>query len=359
MPSGLWVYAYFPRLAPEPEVEMPLVVLYSHRYDVRCERRPRESFLFFRRYFDTIATAEITNCIPCHLQITWQPWAVLPDAVRDQYMGARETAQFRVLLEGPIYRAWYLGERFLRQTLGLPEQIVPRPPSTHMRHTERDEGDYTNFIQTYLMRPLTDAHRTERERPATLVGGAGASRATQAHSRRGSRRGQRAEWPNLPTTMTCCGQAGETYQITIAPHPADHELVEVRGSTPLISRRLLMTSTLLQASIEYTGQALELKASVMGMLQRSTDLLGIYGIPAPFQIPVAAGMSIHSRGRHRRTRTESSSREPTPDDDESDVEAESSQDEAGDGSGSDSGSGGNDSDPGPSSKKRTRRDSRT
>lgn len=123
----LWVYAYFPRLAPEPEVEMPLVVPYSHRYDVWCEQRPRESFLFFRRYFDTIVAAEIT----------WQPWAVLPDAVRDQYMGARETAQFQVLLEGLVCRAWYLGERFLRQTLGLPEQIVSRPPPTHIRHTER------------------------------------------------------------------------------------------------------------------------------------------------------------------------------------------------------------------------------
>ncbi|KAI8005047.1 Protein MAIN-LIKE 2, partial [Camellia lanceoleosa] len=54
----LWVYAYFPRLAPEPEVEMPPVVPYSHRYDVRCEQRPRESFLFFHRYFDTVAAAE-------------------------------------------------------------------------------------------------------------------------------------------------------------------------------------------------------------------------------------------------------------------------------------------------------------
>ncbi|GMQ02233.1 hypothetical protein CsSME_00048557 [Camellia sinensis var. sinensis] len=234
----------------------------------------------------------------------------------------------------------------------------------------RDDGDYTNFIQIYLMRPLTSAHRAERERPAVPVGGTGASRATQAHSRRGSRRGRRAEWPDLPTTMTCRGQAGETFQIPIAPPPVDHELVGVRGSTP--------------ASIEYTGQALELSASMIGMLQRSVDLLSIYGIPAPFQIPAPAGapagpsmppkaageagrgMSIHSRGRHRRTRTESSSREPTPDDDESDEEAvcpqsESSQDgdEVGDDLGSDAGSGADGGDPGPSSRKRTRRDSRT
>ena len=49
-------------------------------------------------------------------------------------------------------------------------------------------------------------------------------------------------------------------------------------SFQLIFRRLLITSTLLQASIECTGQALELSASVIGMLRRSMDLLSIYGI---------------------------------------------------------------------------------
>ncbi|GMP23356.1 hypothetical protein CsSME_00000987 [Camellia sinensis var. sinensis] len=34
----LWVYAYFPTLAPESEVDMPPVVPYSHRYDGRCTR---------------------------------------------------------------------------------------------------------------------------------------------------------------------------------------------------------------------------------------------------------------------------------------------------------------------------------
>ncbi|GMP66676.1 hypothetical protein CsSME_00026940 [Camellia sinensis var. sinensis] len=222
----------------------------------------------------------------------------------------------------------------------------------------RDEGDYSEFIQTYLMRPLASAHRVERERPAAPVARAGVPRATQARDRSGSRRGQRVEWPELPTTMTCRGQGGETYQIPIAPPLADHELVGVRGSTPVL--------------IEYTGQALELTASMMRMLQRSIDLLTIYGNPAPFQIPVTGGasagpsvppraaggarrgMTIHSRGRHRRARAESSSREPTSDY-ESDEKAASSQDEAGDGSNSDSDGG----DPGPSSRKRTRTDSRT
>ncbi|KAL7248863.1 hypothetical protein ACSBR1_011112 [Camellia fascicularis] len=156
----LWVYAYFPRLAPVPDEETPLGVPFSRRFDVRCVRRPRESFIFFRRYFDTITAAE--------------PWAPLPVVVRERYAGAEETARFRILLEGPVCRAWYLGERFLRQTLGLPEQIVPDPPPVHMRDIERftleqmtdytigwdaegfrGEGDYTEYVQTYIMQPLS------------------------------------------------------------------------------------------------------------------------------------------------------------------------------------------------------------
>ena len=36
---------------------------------------------------------------------------------------------------------------------------------------------------------------------------------------------------------------------------------------------------LLQASPEYTRQSLEMNASMMGMLQRTFDLLALYSIP--------------------------------------------------------------------------------
>ncbi|KAI7994534.1 Protein MAINTENANCE OF MERISTEMS, partial [Camellia lanceoleosa] len=276
----LWVYAYFPRLAPVPVVEIPLGVPFSHRFDVRCVRRPRESFSFFCRYFDTITSAEIT----------WQPWAPLPAEVRDHYEGAYETARLRILLEGPVCRAWYLGERFLRQTLGLPEQIVPGPPPTHMRDTEefslehmreyttgwgvehhRGEGDYAEYVRTYIMRPLSGGHRAERERPAAPVArvgagaGGGASRRAGVRSRGGVQRGRGASWLALPASLTYRGQGGVTYQIPFAPPPADHEI--------------LMHLILLQASSEYTRQSLELNASMMGMLQRTFDLLALYSIP--------------------------------------------------------------------------------
>lgn len=147
---------------------------------------------------------------------------MLPDAVRDRHASAQETARFRILLEGPVCSVWYFGERFLRQTLGVPEQPVPAPPPTYARYTERytlaemtdytigwsherfvDEGDYTEYVQTYIMRPLIGAGRVERERPVALAARAGVSRAPQARGRSGSRRGQGAGWPELPTMMTC------------------------------------------------------------------------------------------------------------------------------------------------------------
>ncbi|GMP96422.1 hypothetical protein CsSME_00045079 [Camellia sinensis var. sinensis] len=39
----LWIYAYFPMLAPEPEVETPPEVPYSHRYDGRCQPKAWET----------------------------------------------------------------------------------------------------------------------------------------------------------------------------------------------------------------------------------------------------------------------------------------------------------------------------
>ncbi|KAL7209897.1 hypothetical protein ACSBR1_031465 [Camellia fascicularis] len=60
LPLQLWVYAYFSTLGPESEVEMPSIVSYSHRYDSRYLRRTRETFLFFRRYFNIMTAIEIT-----------------------------------------------------------------------------------------------------------------------------------------------------------------------------------------------------------------------------------------------------------------------------------------------------------
>ena len=95
-----------------------------------------------------------------HFQITWQPWAPLPAVTRDRFAGADETSRFQILLEGPVCRAWYLGERFLRQTLGLPEQIVSVHPPEDMRETERPTteqiADYTIGWEATRFRGIGD-----------------------------------------------------------------------------------------------------------------------------------------------------------------------------------------------------------
>ena len=180
--------------------------------------------------------------------------------IRDRFAGAEETARFRILLEGPVCRAWYLGERFLRQTLGLPEQIVPVHPPEHMRDTERftvdqmvdytlgwaaddfrGEGDYSEYVRTFIMRPLSGGRRADPERPAAPAArvevGAGVGSSQRARARvRGRGRAQRgrgAGWPDLPTMLTYRGQSGEIYQIPFAPPPAGHELAGIPDLPPV------------------------------------------------------------------------------------------------------------------------------
>ncbi|GMP75017.1 hypothetical protein CsSME_00032242 [Camellia sinensis var. sinensis] len=90
----LWVYAYFPTLAPEPVEETLATVPFSDVYDGQLRRRTRESFMFFRQFFDSVTAREIT----------WQPWEVIPSGLRDQCHTARTVSQFHILFEGLICR---------------------------------------------------------------------------------------------------------------------------------------------------------------------------------------------------------------------------------------------------------------
>ena len=115
----------------------------------------------------------------------------------------------------------------------MPEQIVLVHPPEHIRDTERftpeqmadytigwdaegfrGEGDYSEYVRTDIMRPLSGGHRAERERPAAPVGGARAGAGTPRTARvrgwSGARRGRGVSWPALPTMMTCRGQGGAT-----------------------------------------------------------------------------------------------------------------------------------------------------
>ncbi|KAI7985389.1 Protein MAIN-LIKE 2, partial [Camellia lanceoleosa] len=56
--SQLWVYAYTPTLAPELEVEVPLEIPYSRRFEGQCRPRTRETLPYLRQLFDTIRPTE-------------------------------------------------------------------------------------------------------------------------------------------------------------------------------------------------------------------------------------------------------------------------------------------------------------
>ncbi|KAL7227324.1 hypothetical protein ACSBR1_022212 [Camellia fascicularis] len=61
-------------------------------YNDQLRRRTRESFMFFRQYFDIVAVHEVT----------WQPWAMIPTELQAQYNAAWGISRHHILLEGLI-----------------------------------------------------------------------------------------------------------------------------------------------------------------------------------------------------------------------------------------------------------------
>ncbi|GMP89194.1 hypothetical protein CsSME_00040869 [Camellia sinensis var. sinensis] len=57
----LWVYAYFLTLAPELEVEVPLVIPYSYVFEGRCRPRARETLPYLWQFFDTVRATEFIH----------------------------------------------------------------------------------------------------------------------------------------------------------------------------------------------------------------------------------------------------------------------------------------------------------
>ncbi|GMP42091.1 hypothetical protein CsSME_00011948 [Camellia sinensis var. sinensis] len=156
----LWIFAYFPTLAPELEVEAPLMIPYSLVFEGQYRPRARENLPYLRQFFDTVRSIE--------------------------YAGGWATSRYRILFEGPAGRAWFLGERFMRQTMSYPHQDIPSAPPVDMRSTEGlapqdvvstmlgtdvllhlEEGDYATYHHTYLMPPLTGV-RTPTRRPTGM-----------------------------------------------------------------------------------------------------------------------------------------------------------------------------------------------
>ncbi|XP_028071389.1 protein MAINTENANCE OF MERISTEMS-like [Camellia sinensis] len=127
--DGYWrvweVYTYFTTLAPVLVRPIELSVPRSRYYNSRFRRRHLvdRTYLYFRRFFDTI-TAD---------QVDWHPWAGISPASRATYAATWYASTMRILFEGPFGRAYYLGERFIRQTRGVAHSDVSHPPPPGMK----------------------------------------------------------------------------------------------------------------------------------------------------------------------------------------------------------------------------------
>ena len=185
-------------------------------------------------------------------QIAWQPWAPLGSDLRFQFAGAWGTSRYRVLLEGPVGRAWFLGERFPRQTWGYPVQDIPSAPPDNMRTADRlppqgvvdarlgtdaflhlEQGEYATYRHTYLMPSLTGVRTPTRRSAGRPSSGRDRAANVPSTSRAGTSRGggglvppiplthHHPGWPDMPTELT--GRRFVTpYSIPIEPSMSDH-----------------------------------------------------------------------------------------------------------------------------------------
>ncbi|KAF5934571.1 hypothetical protein HYC85_030742, partial [Camellia sinensis] len=194
------------------------------------------------------------------------PWAPLGEGLRFQFAGGWGVSRYRILFEGPVGRAWFLGDRFLRQVWGYTSQDPPSVPPVDMRIADRlpsrdvvsamlgtdallhlEEGDYATYRHIYLMPPLT-GFRTPTMRPAGMPSSSQArARAVDAPStsRAGTSRGggglvppipltyPHPGWPDMPTELMGW-QYGTTSPIPIPIEPPmpNHRYVRDPDSPP-------------------------------------------------------------------------------------------------------------------------------
>ncbi|KAF5933525.1 hypothetical protein HYC85_029696 [Camellia sinensis] len=211
-------------------VEVPLTIPYSWVYDGQLHRRTREPFTFFRHYFDTVAAREIT----------WHPWATIPTGIRGWYTVALGISRYRILLEGPVFRAWYLSKRVVRQSLGLPAPFIPMTSLQSMRSADSLSVD--GVIQ-FMVGLEADVREGEGARAPAARARPRATRVAKARGREASQVRQRTDWPELPTALTCWQYTGEAYQIPIEPAAARHRYVRAHDA-PLVCTTFSVFSSL-------------------------------------------------------------------------------------------------------------------
>lgn len=114
---------------------------------------------------------------------------------RTTYVAAWHASAIRILFEGPFGQAYYLGERFIRQTRGVADPDIPHSSLSVIRVVDdlqdgleldllmigedsdryHDPGDFTAFLHTRVMVPLTPSVARAMPEVAAAAAAVGAS----------------------------------------------------------------------------------------------------------------------------------------------------------------------------------------
>ncbi|KAL7180439.1 hypothetical protein ACSBR1_043608 [Camellia fascicularis] len=126
-------------------------------------------------HFPGPSPSEADRVVSTPLPIDWHPWAGIPQVLRTTYTAAWHASTIRILFQGPFGQAYYMGERFIRQTRGVADPDVPFPPPPIMRVVDELQdgpqinllmsgedgdrhhmpGDFTALLHSRVIAPLT------------------------------------------------------------------------------------------------------------------------------------------------------------------------------------------------------------
>ncbi|KAI8027155.1 Protein MAINTENANCE OF MERISTEMS, partial [Camellia lanceoleosa] len=238
----LWVYVYFPTLAPKLVVEGPLATPYSLVFEGQHRPRPRESLLYLRQYFDTVRSTE-GWCLPRQILFEGPPGPASGSAWPS--MG--------YTLDPPQDPS----EMRLADRLSSRDVVNAMLGTNTLLHLE--EGDYATYHHIYLMPPLTGV-RTPTMRPASMPSSsqaqsrvADAPSTSRASTSRGGGRSvppipltyHHPGWPDMPTELMGW-QYGTTSPIPIPIEPPmpGHRYVRDPDSPPYMDQVLKMVASL-------------------------------------------------------------------------------------------------------------------
>ncbi|KAI8530384.1 hypothetical protein RHMOL_Rhmol11G0054100 [Rhododendron molle] len=295
----LWAYEVLRMYPPEckhPDLSTLLrALIWSKEY--RGTKEGRGSLNAYRLYLDELRAS----------QVEWNPWRT--SGPEPEYLAqSRAVTASRVLLESAFGWQWYLGDRVVRQSLGLPEFQVPGPLPPRASHT----GDYTlaeleRFTRpdTELvrhLRPTMDYAAYQRDRLARPLGvrarreiqeqarEAGAERRAAAEVQRGGeRRVRRRE-----SRPVVGGPPELVWKVDVVDHQGNTAEVEL---VPALREPAAVT---VQVPAEWVNEALRRMLALENLVRRAAQGMPLQlRYPAPAAQPAQAAASRRTQAQGR------------------------------------------------------------